>query len=489
MITRRTFAIGAGATTAATLFDARLGIGELAHARSSLPIPALIDAASQGNVVKLRVSAGRHEFYKGKPTLTYGYSAPVLGPVLRLQRGARVQMIVENALDRPTTVHWHGLLVPGECDGGPQQLIDPGAIWRPTLAIDQPPATLWYHPHPHHDTARQTYMGLAGLIIVDDGSAPRLGLPHDYGVDDLPIIIQDRSFGADGSLEYDAGELGIVYGARGDTIIVNGAIAPVARVPAGWVRLRLLNGANAQNFELRFRDQREFHIIASDGGYLARPVVVSQLRISPAERFEILVDFSDKRPVVLETGPDKVMGIFGAIALSGTDDYAPVMRFEPVASRGAVRNLPRQLAEPEAVDAAAAVRRRQFVLDNGICGSRMSMSGHADMPALIGINGRVHDPARIDVETRLGTTEIWEIVSVGMPHPFHVHGALFRVLSLNDAPPPAHLAGWKDVVLVEDKAELLVNFTRPATREHPFMYHCHILEHEDAGMMGQYSCS
>ena len=489
MITRRTFAIGAGATTAATLFDARLGIGELAHARSSLPIPALIDAASQGNVVKLRVSAGRHEFYKGKPTLTYGYSAPVLGPVLRLQRGARVQMIVENALDRPTTVHWHGLLVPGECDGGPQQLIDPGAIWRPTLAIDQPPATLWYHPHPHHDTARQTYMGLAGLIIVDDGSAPRLGLPHDYGVDDLPIIIQDRSFGADGSLEYDAGELGIVYGARGDTIIVNGAIAPVARVPAGWVRLRLLNGANAQNFELRFRDQREFHIIASDGGYLARPVVVSQLRISPAERFEILVDFSDKRPVVLETGPDKVMGIFGAIALSGTDDYAPVMRFEPVASRGAVRNLPRQLAEPEAVDAAAAVRRRQFVLDNGICGSRMSMSGHADMPALIGINGRVHDPARIDVETGLGTTEIWEIVSVGMPHPFHVHGALFRVLSLNDAPPPAHLAGWKDVVLVEDKAELLVNFTRPATREHPFMYHCHILEHEDAGMMGQYSCS
>jgi len=489
MITRRTFAIGAGAATAATLFDARLGIGELAHARSSLPIPALIDAASQGNVVKLRVSAGRHEFYKGKPTLTYGYSAPVLGPVLRLQRGARVQMIVENALDRPTTVHWHGLLVPGECDGGPQQLIDPGAIWRPTLAIDQRPATLWYHPHPHHDTARQTYMGLAGLIIVDDGSAPRLGLPHDYGVDDLPIIIQDRSFGADGSLEYDAGELGIVYGARGDTIIVNGAIAPVARVPAGWVRLRLLNGANAQNFELRFRDQREFHVIASDGGYLSQPVAVSQLRISPAERFEVLVDFSDKKPVVLETGPDKVMGIFGAIALSGTDDYAPVMRFEPVASRGAVRHLPRQLPEPEAVNPAAAVQRRQFVLDNGICGSRMSMSGHADMPALIGINGRVHDPARIDVETRLGTTEIWEIVSVGMPHPFHVHGALFRVLSLNDAPPPAHLAGWKDVVLVEDKAELLVNFTRPATREHPFMYHCHILEHEDAGMMGQYSCS
>jgi cuproxidase len=216
---------------------------------------------------------------------------------------------------------------------------------------------------------------------------------------------------------------------------------------------------------------------------------VTTLRISPAERFEVLVDFSDNRPVVLETGPDTAMGIFGAISTSGTNDYVPVMRFEPIATIGAVKELPRQLPEPATVDPAAAVQRRQFVLDNGICGQRMTMPGHADMPALNGINGKTHDPSRIDVETKLGTLEIWEIVSVGMAHPFHVHGAMFRVLSLNGAPPPAHLAGWKDVILVEDKAELLVNFTQPATREHPFMYHCHILEHEDAGMMGQYTCS
>ena len=119
----------------------------------------------------------------------------------------------------------------------------------------------------------------------------------------------------------------------------------------------------------------------------------------------------------------------------------------------------------------------------------MPAPGHTDMPALTGINGKAHDPSRIDVETRLGTTEIWQIVSVGMPHPFHIHGALFRVLTLDGAPPPPHLAGWKDVILVEDTAELLVSFTQPADREHPFMYHCHILEHEDAGMMGQYTCS
>jgi FtsP/CotA-like multicopper oxidase with cupredoxin domain len=469
------------------MLDVRFGRGERPRGGGRLPIPQLIDAARQVNVVKLRAAAGRHEFYRGKPARTFGYSAPILGPVLRFRRGDRVDMIVENALDVPTTVHWHGLLVSGDADGGPQQKIKPGSTWRPKLAIDQPAATLWYHPHPHHDTARQIYLGLAGLIIVDDGND--LGLPHGFGVDDLPIIIQDRAFGTDGSLDYDADELGVVYGVRGDTILVNGAIAPFARVPAGFVRLRLLNGANAQNFELRFRDGRTFHVIASDGGYLQRPVPMSELRISPAERFEVLVDFSDGRGTVLETGPDRAMGIFGVISDTGTNDYVPVMRFEPGAMAAAVTQLPKQLVEPTAVHAKDAVHRRQFVLNNGVCGQRMRMSGQSSSLALIGINGRTHDPARIDVETKLGTTEIWEIVSVGMPHPFHVHGAMFRILSLDGVPPAAHLAGWKDVVLVEDKAELLVSFTKPATREHPFMYHCHILEHEDAGMMGQYTCT
>jgi cuproxidase len=399
-----------------------------------------------------------------------------------------VEMIVENALDTRTTVHWHGLLVPGEVDGGPQGKIEPGAIWRGTFPIDQPAATLWYHPHPHHDTARQTYLGLAGLIIVDDGD--HLGLPHTYGIDDLPLIIQDRTFGPDGSLEYDADELGVTYGVRGNTIVVNGAIEPVAGVPAGWVRLRLLNGANAQNFDIRFRDRRVFYVIASDGGFLPRPVPMSRLRISPAERFEALVDFSDGKPAMLETGPDEAMGIFGAISEDRTTDFVPVMRFEPTAAMAStVRRLPSRLAEPEIANPDSAVQRRQFVLNNSVCGQRMQMSGQPDLPAIVGINGRTHDPDRIDVETKLGTSEIWEITSVGMPHPFHVHGALFRVLSLDGKPPPDHVAGWKDVVLVEGDARLLIKFTKPATREHPFMYHCHILEHEDAGMMGQYTCA
>jgi len=491
MLTRRKFTIGWGAFASSTLLDARFGFGDAVSAHTPLPIPTLIDAAKQGNAVNLKAASGRHAFIEGKPTRTYGYSAPVLGPVIRLRRGDEVQMSVENALNTVTTVHWHGLLAPGHNDGGPQQLIQPGEIWRPVLKINQPAATLWFHPHPHHDTARQIYMGLTGLIIVDDGSDARLDLPRTYGVDDLPIILQDRSFDSDGSIGYhnkDLNALDIAYGARGETVIVNGAIAPVAKVPASLVRLRLLNAANAQNFELRFTDRRTFHVIASDGGFLSAPVMVTQLMISPAERFEILVDFADGEAVALETGPDEEMGVFGRLAPDGSADYVTVMQFEPTLTKSLVKRAPDRLPELAATTLASAVQRRQFVLDSGLCAGRQQAGSHRDIPALIGINGRAFDPTRVDVETKLETTEIWEITSIGMAHPFHVHGALFRILSIEGAPPPAHLTGWKDTVLVEDKAELLVTFNQPATREHPFMYHCHILEHEDAGLMGQYVC-
>src|SRR3974390_1511489 len=192
VLTRRDFTIGCGALASSAFICARDGIGDLAPFSTPLPIPRLVDAAKQGNAVNLKVMSGQHAFVRGKPTRTYGYSAPILGPVIRLRRGDEVQMTVENELDSVTTVHWHGLLVPGHADGGPQQLIPRGGTWRPVLKIDQPAATLWFHPHPHQDTARQIYMGLTGMIIVDDGKDAQLGLPRTFGVDDLPIVLQDR---------------------------------------------------------------------------------------------------------------------------------------------------------------------------------------------------------------------------------------------------------------------------------------------------------
>jgi blue copper oxidase len=207
---RRQFAIGSAAIMSGGLVGglvgSRLAQGDPLRFDRRLPILPLIDAAKQGNAVRLKVSSARHAFIKGRPTPAYGYSGPVLGPAIRMRRG-------------DTTVHWHGLLVPGDVDGGPHQVIKPGGTWRPRLKIEQPASTAWFHPHLHHDTARQVYMGLTGLIIVDDGSDADLGLPRTYGVDDVPIIIQDRSFDSDGSLLYDRDPdpQTIQYGSRGST--------------------------------------------------------------------------------------------------------------------------------------------------------------------------------------------------------------------------------------------------------------------------------
>jgi blue copper oxidase len=153
-----------------------------------------------------------------------------------LHSGEEVSFAVENRLDRDTTAHWHGVLAPAEVDGGPHIIIKPGETWRPTLKIDQPEATAWYHAHPHRDSGRQVYMGLAGMVIIKDGTSERLGLPRTYGVDDLPIILQDRSFDANGALRYSPFGPMRMAGMRGDTLIVNGVVAPVAKVPPGITR-------------------------------------------------------------------------------------------------------------------------------------------------------------------------------------------------------------------------------------------------------------
>ena len=158
-------------------------------------------------------------------------------------------MKITNALDRVTTVHWHGLFVPSDLDGGPYGAIDPGQAWQPSLQINQPASTAWYHPHPHGDTARQVYMGLAGLIYVKDDSSDSLELPTQYGLDDFPLILQDKFFTADGDMAYDESPMSILHGSRGNTLIVIGMYGPVAEVPKGIVRLRLLNGANARNLD------------------------------------------------------------------------------------------------------------------------------------------------------------------------------------------------------------------------------------------------
>jgi FtsP/CotA-like multicopper oxidase with cupredoxin domain len=388
--------------------------------------------------------------------------------------------------------------VPSHVDGGPHNTIGPGAVWSPALTIRQPASTAWFHPHPHGNTARQVYSGLAGLMIISDGADGDRGLPVTYGVDDLPLVLQDKRFGRGGTLVYDPDMMDLMHGFQGDTLIMNGAIAPVARVPAGYVRLRLLNAANARIFDLRFSDRRPFFVIAGDGGLLAEPVELRSLVIAPAERYEVLVDFTDARAVDLVTAPDAGHGPGMMMPMMGARRQAAAtvetfMRFETEPGlKPAVTRLPRRLATMAPPDVKSAVAWRTFELNPMMgMGGMMGMMGGPGRGSVhtMGINGRSFAMDRVDVTAKLGTAEVWEISGGGMPmaHPFHIHGASFRILSRNGRNPAAHEAGWKDVVLVEEHAELLVRFDNPAPPRMPFMYHCHILEHEDHGMMGPFA--
>ncbi|MEN5297815.1 multicopper oxidase CueO [Brucella sp. TWI559] len=480
----------------------------------TLPIPTLIEPDAAG-VVKLTVQKGRHAFTQGSDAASAGINGTYLGPVVRLKNGEAVTLSVENGMDEGTTLHWHGLFVPSALDGGPHNVIAAGTRWEPKITVNQPASFNWFHPHLHGDTARQAHMGIAGLMIVSDGKDGERGLPETYGVDDIPLVLQDRRV-IDGDKGYQPDIMDLMHGFRGDKLIVNGIIAPQAHVPASVVRLRILNGANARNFYIRLSDGQPLHVIASDGGFINKPDPVKRLTISPGERYEVLVDFSKSKDIIdLLTASDD----------SGGDDQ-PLMQFiidDKI--EGAIKTLPAKLDGPEQPDEQLSVRRRAYFFDERMAENMKLMMGgmssdphfghnmappnmatmsdhdmhsgrsNADAgPALQALTSGVQmaiakkpfDMNRIDAEVKLGSWEIWELTTKEMAHPFHIHGASFRILTLNDEAPPQHQSGWKDTALINGKAEVLVHFDRDATRDHPFMFHCHVLEHEDVGMMAQF---
>lgn len=491
ILTRRRF-LAAGATA--------LGAGLIPPAWSSvsrrrLPIPALVDG-SRGAPVDLHIREGAWSFRPGVTTPTLGISQQYLGPTIRTRKNTELNLRYKNALGEGVAIHGHGLHVPGEVDGGPQLEMAPGDEWRPSLSIVQPAATCWYHSHTHGKTGDQVYRGLAGMMIIDDDDADALDLPGRYGIDDLPIIIQDRTFDKQGRLVYSLNEAG-EDGWLGETVIVNGAIAPVADVPAGKVRLRLLNGANARFYIVTFADQRAFQKIATDGGFLAAPVPMKAMEMAPGERCEIIVDMSDGRPADLiaafedeidaaeEGMVNNVLNLF-----RGSEKRLPAPALSLRVDRSLTPHtapLPRTLATIDRPAVSQISRTRDFVLTMEDGGGHAAHAGHAAMDMTI--NGSAMDMSVINERVKQGVWERWRVRSEQGAHPFHVHGCSFLIERMEGAAAPPDQQGWKDVVVLDDDdwSEFVVRFDHPATDRHPYMYHCHILEHEDRGMMGQFT--
>ncbi len=513
---RRTMLL-AGSAWAFAGFAPRNVRAEAASARPSLPIPPELRADASGTI-KLDARTGTMRFLGDRDTATYGINGPYLGPALRLHRGETVTVQVTNNVPENITMHWHGLVIPGSADGGPHQVIAPGKWWQTKLAIDQPAATLWFHPHYYPSTAQEVIKGLAGLLIVDDEEASRLPLPTRWGVDDIPLIIQDRRFTPDGQFFDRMNYIAVVNGYVGDVALVNGARYPEAHTARGWIRLRILNGSNARSYNLSTSDNRSFYVVASDGGLLANPVELKQLLINVGERFEVMVDARDGRAFDIVTLP--VMQ--DIMRLTPFDGPLALVTIRPDGADGTAR-LPSSLATLPALPQQLPPISQELVMNmfrdmQGMMPLKkaglpeMIQSGKTD-PAVVarvvelivndpalpekeqlsssGVNGKPFSIETINFSAIRNQDLHWRISEGSdlMLHPVHIHGCQFRIVSQDGKPPPPERAGWKDTAPISKggASEILVRFPHEATRDDPYMAHCHILEHEDSGMMTQFT--
>ena len=436
-----------------------------------LAIPPLASSKVDGagrRVFDLTAAPGEHDF-GGGPTRTWGFNGGYLGPTLRAQRGEEVIVNVHNGLAEPTTVHWHGMHLPARMDGGPHQAIQPGATWSPAWRIDQPAATLWYHPHPHGETARHVYRGLAGMFLVDDPAVT--GLPGEYGVDDIPVIVQDKKLTRGGDLSEGGSFLGDV-GILGDTIAVNGTVGPYLDVHTERVRLRLLNASNARVYSFGFADGRKIALVGTDGGLLPQAYQTDRVRLSPGERAEIVVTVrAGERAVLRGFPPGLGIGSIGDRFVGGADTL-DILEVRAAAQLRQSPPIPAKLADVPRLDPSTAVQRRDFQL-----------AGRQ-------INGEKMDMDRIDATVVKDSVEVWSVRNAdGSPHNFHVHGVQFQVLSVGGGAPPPELSGWKDTIYLtpELRYELIMRLPSYADPAMPYMFHCHVLLHEDGGMMGQFA--
>jgi len=337
--------------------------------------------------------------------------------------------------------------------------------------MTQPAATLWYHDHRMDFTGPAVWRGLAGFHLVSDPAEDALGLPT--GDRDLPVMIADRSFDADGSLRYPSLDRSLLHtpgvhepygsGVLGDVILVNGVPWPVAEVPAVRHRLRLLNASNARRYRLTLDPPGPLVQIGADGGLLEGPIAHEALEIAPAQRFDVVVDFGRYRPGQVVTLRNEF----------GDDTTTPIMRFRIGGAVPDTSRVPDRLAPAAPAGTAAVTRDLRF--------------RHGEVNGMAGwtINGDAFDPARAAATPRLGDTEIWRLSS-DFHHPIHLHLASFRVLSRGIGGPGPYDHGPKDTVDLRpaEQASILVRFT-----DHPgrYVFHCHNLEHEDMGMMGVFT--
>ena len=545
---RRQVLIECGAAAAAaTLGTPALRAAVLGDARASVDVHielhAVVDRVAIRPGTPTQVWRYQGKLLRGAASVLEASAGAYLGPIIRVRRGQRVRIELINGLPESTIIHWHGLHVPEAMDGHPRHAIGPGERYVYDFTVVNRAGSYWFHPHPHGRTGKQVYFGLAGLFLVSDDEEDALGLPS--GVQDLPLVIQDRSFdddnqliylsespagaaakGAEGQAMMGGGMMGRgmggmmddsaprgarrggmgammagMMGVFGDQILVNGQPGASLEFAPRPYRLRLLNGSNSRIYKLAWHDRSPLTVIGTDGGLLGAALQRDHVMLAPAERLDLWVDFGrwpsgtelTLRSLAFESGVGGMMGgMMDAAALPDGAPFSVLTARVQVGAKGPAARLPQRLAELPPPDPSAALnagRPKVFSLTMGMM--------------TWGINGKGFDMLGASaLETaKLGTQEVWEfrndasagMMGMSMPHSMHVHGLQFRVIGRSTAghagrrPDSEDIvdAGWKDTVLVmpQERVRILLRF-----EDYPglFLYHCHMLEHEDSGLMRNY---
>jgi blue copper oxidase len=460
----------------------------LAIAQNPLFIPDTLNGTS----FNLNVQTGTVEFYTGYNTPTYGVNGNFLAPTLFLNQDDTVQLNVTNNLIFETTMHWHGFHVPPEFDGGPHQIIMPGDTWSPRFRVMNNAGTYWYHPHGNGSTELQVTKGLAGMIIIRDPVESALILPRTYGVDDFPLIVQSRCFD---NLYQIAG-----FTHEDTVVMVNGTMDPSLQVPAQMVRFRLLNGSIDRSYMFGLSNDSNFYQIATDGGLMEVPNDTNRLMLSPGERAEIVVNLSGMQGqtiYLMSYASELANGIIGSgdvsmgmATLPGYDnnplngnDFS-VLELNVVAPTASpVTTIPGFLAPYNPLLEGTENTVRSFALAPENMGPMEMIEGPFT------INGALFEMDSINVVTYLNHTEIWDITNTtAVAHPFHIHDIQFYILDRNGLPVSDNERGQKDVVLVKpsETVRVITKFEDFHNATIPYMYHCHLLHHEDEGMMGSF---
>lgn len=437
-------------------------VAELAHP------PVFRNASSQPGTVEVTITAAaaRLSLKAGATTDVFAYNGTFPGPTLEANEGDRIIVHFRNDLAEPTTIHWHGIHLPVSQDGSPFDPVPAGGRRDYTFTIPRGSAgTYWYHPHLHHRTGYQIAKGLVGAIVV---RAPDDPLPKT--LTERLLILTDQRFAADGSIDLPAahtmpGRIDDENGREGDVLFVNGQVMPTLSIRPNEVqRWRVINASAARVYKLSIKGQSLLHV-GSDGGLFEKPVEVSDLVLANSERVELLVRGSgapgsrttlQSLPYdryIPQTRPKDWNQARDLLAIQTTREAA----MAPVTIPATLRRIP-------PLDTLRATARRTVTFSQGM------------------INNRHFDMSRVDFTAKLGATEIWTIENlVGMDHPFHLHGFQFQVIEREGKPEPYR--SWKDAVNVPKQrtVRLIVRFDDFPGK---WMFHCHILNHEDQGMMG-----